>query len=342
MTFKNFLISITKSLIVLFLATLIFSTITIDFPNLMKGVFGDIFSYASPDVQKQVVNKLAETCSSLDQGKDFITINQLCANQTLLESLRENCRNYRELKKKNVIIENEQQVMKNCNQIESGEIEKTCNELQNKKSLLPDFSKIGSICKDYKSGKIDDKGFFYNIIGISFNSQQFELPTIGFLEKYNQAISYLNSNKTVYFTILIILFVILYLLVMDIRLFLIRLGEISFSLGILIMLPYAIILVYDKFAGIDTTPILGSIFGAGASFNAHAIISVILLLFLRTYNSFIITLGIIFLAVGIAGKLFKVFSKKETKPIKPPKGKKIDKLFGELKESMKKKDKRKK
>ena len=69
MRIKNFFISIIKSLIVLLLATLIFSTITFDFPNLLKGVFGDIFSYASPDAQKQVVSKLAETCSSLEQGQ---------------------------------------------------------------------------------------------------------------------------------------------------------------------------------------------------------------------------------------------------------------------------------
>ena len=264
MSFKNFLISITKSLIVLFLATLIFSTITLDFPNLLKGVFGDIFSYASPDAQKQVVNKLAETCSSLDQG-----------------------------------------------------------EFQNKKSLLHDLSSIGTLCKDYKAGKINDKEFFFNVISSPVSNEQTQMPKIEVLDKYNRAVNYLSNNKLIYFIILSVLTAILYLLIADIKLFLLMLTKISFSIGILIIIPYLAIIAYDKFVGIDTTPLLGSMFGEGNIFDAKAIISVILLLFLRTYNSFILTLGSIFLAVGIAGKLFKIFSKEETKPIKQPKGKKI-------------------
>ena len=40
---KKIFIAIIKNLIVLVIATLIFSSITLDFPNLLKGFFGDIF-----------------------------------------------------------------------------------------------------------------------------------------------------------------------------------------------------------------------------------------------------------------------------------------------------------
>ena len=80
-----------------------------------------------------------------------------------------------------------------------------------------------------------------------------------------------------------------------------------FSIGLLIMLPYAIVLFYDKFVGINTSPILGLLFG-NAGFDPKSIISVIMLLFLRTYNTFIIILGIILLGIGIGGKGIKIMS----------------------------------
>src|SRR3989344_5763801 len=222
MGFKNFLISIIKSLIVLVVATLVFSTVTFDFPQLIKGVFGDIFAYASPEIQKQVVNQLAETCSSLEQGQRVIIINQICTNRSLFDSMKENCRNYIILKKKGVKIEDEDKVRETCLQLESGELERQCNGIQ-QTSLLPDFSKVGAICSDYRTGKISDKEFFFDVISGVFPSQ-LEVPRIGFLGGYNQFINYLNNNKILYFVILLILLIILYLLITNIKLFLITLS----------------------------------------------------------------------------------------------------------------------
>lgn len=330
MGLKNFAISIVKSLIIFLLVSLIFSAVTLDVPSLMKNVFGDIFAYASPDAQKQAVGKLAETCSSLDKGESIVTINQICTNISLLDSMRENCANYRELKRRGARIENEGQVKETCRQIESGELERACSEIEGKSSLLPDFSNIGSLCKDYKSGKIDDKEFFFNVVGNALPGQQSGMQT-GVLGNYNQLMNYLNSNRVIYFLVLSVLVVILYLLLMDFGLFLAVLSQISFSIGILIMLPYFAILAYDKFVGIDTTPILGSMFGNGAMFDPKAIISLIILLFLRTYTGFIVTLGIAFLAAGVAGRIYgfvlrgkskeKMVEVKETKPRKKKKSK---------------------
>lgn len=303
MGFRNFLIWLIKNLVVLLIATLIFSSITLNFPDLIKGVFGDIFAYASPDAQKQVIGKLAESCSSLEQGQNAVTISQICTNKTLLESMKENCTNYRELKIRSVQIENEQQVKETCQQIESGDIEMWCNELKQKISFAPDFSSIGALCKDYKAGRINDREFFFNVISGAMPSNA-EMPRMGALEKYNQTINYLNKNKLIYFVVLAVLLIILYLLIIDIKSFIITLTGISFSIGILIMLPYFAVLAYDKFVGIDTTPLLGSMLGAGGIFDLKSIISVLLLLFLRTYNSLIITLGVVFLSIGIAGKVY--------------------------------------
>lgn len=303
---KKFFILIIKNLIILLVATLIFSSITLDFPNLLKGVFVDIYEYASPETQKRVVAELTETCSSLDRG-DAMTITQICANITLLESMKENCREYRDLKRKGIKVENEEDVMQSCSQVESGEIERQCEELE-KSSLLPDFSKIGALCKDYKAGKINDKDFFYSVVSSPLSSQQ--MPNFGIFDKYNKAIGYLNKNKILYFIILSILLVLLYLLIRNTALFLIMLAGISFSIGVLILLPYFGILIYDKLVGIDTTSILGGMFGLG-NFDPKSILSVIFLLFLRTYNNFIITIGILLLGIGVGGKIYKRFWYKE-------------------------------
>jgi len=313
MGFRKFLIWLVKNLIIILLVTLIFSTVTLDFPNLIKGVFGDIFAYASPDAQKEVVSKLAETCSSLEHGEGIITISQICANRSMLDSIRENCRNYRELKRRGAKIENEARVGETCMQVESGDIEKSCNKLEG--SILPDFSSIGAVCKDYKAGLINDREFFFNVISGALPAN-IESPRIGAMEKYNDALNYLNKNKIIYFIVLLVLLSVLYLLFMNPELFLIVLSQISFSLGILIMLPYIAITAYGKFIGIDTTPVLGSMFGSGSIFDFKAILSVILLMSLRTYNSLIITLGIIFLAVGIAGKVYVFGLKRKSKVVK--------------------------
>lgn len=259
MGFKSFLIWVIKNMIMLLLITLIFSTLTLDVPNLIKGIFKDIFQYSSPGMQKEVVGKLTLACSSLDE------------------------KNYNAL----------QQEMS--------------------KSPLPlDFSSIGALCKDYNEGEMNDKQFFFNVVGSAF-PKKFESPKINALEKYNSIMDTLNKNKIVYFAILAVLFVLLYLLTMDIKLFMATLTGISFSMGVLILLPYAAIIAYDKFVGIDTTPILATIFGNNAQFDPKAVISVVLLLILRTYSSLIVALGAVFLVVGIAGKVYSWRLKKQSK-----------------------------
>ena len=228
--------------------------------------------------------------------------------------MKENCRNYRELKRRGAGIENEEQVRETCSQIESGGLEKACSQ----SSLLPDFSEIGASCRDYKSGKIDDREFFFSVIGSAIPSQQTGMPQIGILGEYNKAVNYLNSNKVIYFVALLALLAALYLLIMDIRLFIATLAQISFSIGVFIMLPYFAILAYDKFVGIDTTPILGSMFGLGTAFEPKAIISVVLLMFLRTYTTFIIITGFMFLAVGIFGKVYSLILRGKSKSAELP------------------------
>jgi len=257
MIFKKFLIWLVKNLLVLLLVAFIFSTVAFDVPYMVKGVFSDIFQYASPDAQKDVVGKLTLACSSLD-GKDI-----------------------------------------------SG--------LQQASSVPIDLSKIGSYCKDYNSGKINDREFFFNVVGSAI-PDKLELPNAGVLEKYNSAIGFLDKNKVYYIIILLALLAALYLLAGNLNAFLAILSGISLSMGILILLPYAVIIAYEKFIGFDTTPILSSVLQGSFSFDPKAIASVVLLMVLRTYTSFIVALGAVFLGAGIAGKVYIRRLNKTAKP----------------------------
>lgn len=335
---RNFLIWIIKNIIILLVVTLIFSTITLDLPRMLKGLFGDIFEYASPEMQENVVRKLAESCSALEGKQSVVTVAQICGNKTLLTSIQENCRSFRLLRARGLRVENDATVQEMCRQVDSGQLQNTCNQIESKNTLLPNLEKIGALCEDYKEKRINDKEFFFGVVSGAL-PEQFQTPKIGILEKYNQLVNYLNNNKVLYFGILIILMVLLYLLAMNILLFLMALSGVLFSIGIVIILPYAAILAYDKLVGIDTTSMLGTMFGAG-SFDPKAIVSVVLLMLLRTYNGLIITLGFLFLAIGVVGKIYARLHVGKPKQATNKRDKKMKKLVGELKESMDKKKKK--
>ncbi|MBI1934965.1 hypothetical protein HYS31_00850 [Candidatus Woesearchaeota archaeon] len=249
---RKFGIWLVKNLIILLLVALVFSGISLDLPEMAKGIFRDIFAYASPEAQRDVVQRLAGACS-LDE-------------KSLEEAQKDMTR----------------------------------------RSMPLDFTKIVALCSDYKSGKINGNQFFYSVIGTAI-PEKFELPDSGAIQKYTAALDYLNNNKIIYITLMIVLLLFLFFLAGTLEQFTAILTDICMSMGILIILPYAVIIIYEKFVGIDTTPILATVLGESSSLSIKAIVSVILLLILRTYTSFILLIGIFFLGVGMFGKVFKYY-----------------------------------
>lgn len=240
---RKFGIYITKSLILLLLATLIFSSVAIDIATLTGNLIGDVFEYSSPEAQKEVIAKLTSTCAVGDETTQI---------PAALQGIR-------------------------------------------------------SLCRDYNTGKINDRQFFNSVIG-SMLPERMDGPQAGFMQRYNDIVEYLNSKKLIYFLALAALAAALYYLISDLKIFLITLSAMALSLGIFILAPYAAIIVYEKLVGIDTTPILSAIIGGSSSIDIKAIISVLLLMILRTYNTAILALGIICVSVGIAGKIYTVIA----------------------------------
>jgi len=278
--FRKFLTWVVKNLIVLLLVAGIFYAASFNLSGMAQGGVKDIFQYASPESQKEIVSKLTLVCSSLD-GKDVSGLQR---------------------------------------QLSSG-------------IISIDFSKIGALCKDYNSEKINDKEFFSGVVGTAI-PDKLGLPKVHALDKYYSAIDFLNKNKMYYFIALLALLAVLFLLAGNLHDFLVILTGISFSMGILILLPYAAIAAYSKLVGFDTTPILSSILQGSFSLDIKAIISVVLLMVLRTYTVFILALGAVFLSVGIAGKVHNFRLKRKNKT--PDTGKKETK--GKLKEEKNEKE----
>src|SRR3989338_1412618 len=192
---KRFSIWLIKNIIIILIAALIFSYASIDFPDVIKGVFGDVFDYASPAAQREAVGKLAETCASLEPDSNIVSMQELCSNASMMQEMNNDCNEYRRLKYQGVEIKNEQQMEENCAQIDSGEIEKSCQKIK-LGTLKMDFERIGVLCKDFNSGKINDKEFFYNFVGGSLrnSSEQAGPSKTGIFGKYNNFIGYLNKN----------------------------------------------------------------------------------------------------------------------------------------------------
>ena len=335
--FKKFSIWLIKNLMIILVATLIFSNASFDFPDVMKGTFGDVYDFASPEAQREAVGRLAETCASMESGSNVITMQQLCSNDSVMQSVIDNCNEYKKMKRQGAQIENEQQMEESCAKIESGEIEDECNQLKSGQNKM-DLSRIGAVCNDYKAGKINDKEFFYSVIGGSLGNfvsgQQSDSTKMNLFDKYNKFIDFLNKDRIIYLVLLAILAALLYFILHDYMAFCEILSDIAFGIGMLIMLPYVLILLYAKYVGIDTTSILGSLLGLGNIFDFKAIISVILLLFLRTYNNFILTVGIVFLIAGGIGKIYSMTIKKRMRHEETKKIEENDKKYDNEKESM--------
>jgi hypothetical protein len=304
-------ISLVKFLIILVVASLVFSSLIVDFPVLIKGIMVDVFEHSSDDSKAQVLNDLRGSCSVLDEGGSVVSAIQVCSNQELLDEMKATCTEYRKFKESGGLVENDEQLAVTCEKLESGEIDDACEGFKGN-GLSSETTDVSNICEDYDNGNLDDGDFFAEFITSPLGNQELEMPNINFLTAYNRIIRYLNSNKAIYFVSLAILLIILFFLINNWKFYLIMLGDILFSLGILIILPYLIIIGFDTFIGFDTTPVLDSFFGPGNGLEARSVVSVGLLLLMRIYTGFIIKVGFVFVALGIAGKLGKHYLNKKT------------------------------
>lgn len=306
---RNSFISIIKSLIVIISVSLIFSYTAPSIGNVLQDSFVDIYDYSSESSKSKMLEFLDKGCRSF-ADENAVTIEQICNNQSMMVSFKANCAEYRNLKKKGNVIKNGEEMENSCKNIESGELERRCAALRQKNSAY-DTSKLKEACSSYLAGKIDDRVFFARSISQSFGSiEEIDNP---FFRKYNQYVLLISNNIFLLIILIAALFTALFLLTGNIPIFLLMIGKMCLSISITILLPYALIHAYNSFIGIDTSPILDSVLSGLPSFEPKSILSLVMLMLLKTYNLAILSLGIVLLIIGIAGKIYSHFLKKNWK-----------------------------
>ena len=310
--FTNFIVSILKSLIIIISISIIFSNTTGDINKVMSDSFIDIYEFASEKTKAKTISFLENNCEALTGESEALTVSELCFNETLFESFKSTCAEYRELKSQGIKIKNEQSLKESCEKIESGEIENECEEIKAKNIPAPDTNKLKEICNEYSSGKLDDKEFFTKTIIQPFgNLQNINIPLF---QKYNTFTEKFKNNISILIIIIVALLIFMFLLIIDIQHFLLLVGKICFSLAMVIFLPYIAILAYDNFIGINTSSILEGIASGQPSLDPNTIISLVMVIILKTYNSSILILGAVLLVIGIAGKILTFFKKRNEEP----------------------------
>lgn len=296
MTLKRVVIALAKSMIVFIVAAMIFSSLVVSFPKYVENIAEDIFTYASPEAQAKVMNKLTDTCAVLSRGK-AVTYKEICSNKSTMDSMVENCKRYNDMKKSGIKIENEDAMISNCAKLDSGEVQKACDNLKNDEASALDLEKISALCQDYREKKIGDKQFFFKVIATSLGTQNTEIPGVFDFNKYLWLLN-IFRNFLIALPVATVLIILIYLLSEKLNDFISVLGEIMMSLSVLILLPYFVVLLYDKMIGFETTPFLSMIFGFG-SLTFKAVLSVLLLLIMRNYTIPIIVTGFLLLGASI-------------------------------------------
>ena len=308
MTLKKGVIAIAKLLIVFFIAGMIFSSLILNFPSFLEKIGQDIFVYSSPEMQAKVMNQLSETCATLSKG-NVVSYEEICNNPETLKQMKDNCREFRVIKNSGVKQENEKETEANCAKVESGEVERNCEAFKENNAAAPDLEKLGGLCKDYNEKKLNEQELFYKVIATTLSSQNIEIPGVADFSKYIAVLKFFR-NLWIALPLSALLIFLIYYLSEKFDDFIGVISEILMSLGVLILLPYAIILLYKYIVGFDTTPFLSQIFGLG-NVTFKAIVSVLLLMISHNYSTMILVVGFLLMGASIG---IKVYLKKKPSP----------------------------
>jgi len=308
-------IFILKLFISLILVTFIFSAILVEVEDVIKNTFANIYEYASPDSQKNAVDKFESVCSSEDKSQGTFLGIQLCNDSSLRADLEANCATYKELKIKNEVVVDEE-LEEICESLEEGTLDKFC-EKQKKSILVPDFKGMEKACIEYKAGTIEGKEFFVNYIGSAYGN--IEVSKSNFFSSYKDTIRYFEAHSTLYILVLVFLIWLLYLLIKDLSLVFSILGNILFNISLFLLIPFFIVSSYINTIGIETDSLLSIFSEGGISLQANIIASLLFISLFSFYNKALITRAIIFLIIGGIGKLhrYMILTGKDANKKKP-------------------------
>tara|TARA_Y100000310_G_C20567242_1_gene756143 strand:- start:22 stop:747 length:726 start_codon:yes stop_codon:yes gene_type:complete len=165
---------------------------------------------------------------------------------------------------------------------------------------------VGSQCTEYKSGSLSPKEF----LGIFISDFSKNILDDSDLTNLNIILSKVSEFKIFLLIITIILLTLVSIIIHDGGQIIKFLNGLFLRLGIWVFLPYILIKIYDLTYGLDTSPVINSLFLEQPAYTAQGIISSIMVIFLRSYNTFVITMGLVFLLIGAIGITATIIKRK--------------------------------
>ncbi len=269
-----------------------------DADSFLQEVFMDVYSYALPAYQEQTINKIGEICTAFSSTKEA------CSEERITQLL-EFCKRLLTLSPESV--QNYEEAVDTCATYDEDTLRKTCSQVQHEGmntycEQLPTMSGREAFGRFMiYASKTDDNS---SLQGLKSTLQTFNLEG-EFITQY------------VIIGIITILFVVLVaILHKEPYLLFGKIGRIFLELGILLVIPYLLILLYVHYIRIDTSPILQMLINPEEGVQTGTIIKgIVPIVFQKIYPVVVALIGIVLAALGGIILLLKRLLKKKSKTL---------------------------
>lgn len=308
MDYKKLLRSFVASIVGFLLLTSLISVFT-DFNtnSIIPQLFGSIYDYADKPSQTNFISILSSNCialmsldnsNPLEQQQTFEKYSAVCTNTEQLNQLKTACPN--KVQYESLLSSTDYQLfLQSCELVESGELDKQCEMINNPQVSIQDINYTGlqKTCFDYKNGQLKDKDFFVKSI-------QYVIPpdifTQGPLNGFMVFFEFVNDFAIILTIVFMIPFIVLYY--KDWVNFALKLGGIFINIGVFILVPFLLVKVYISTQGLDTSFILNSI-GTVANIQSQLLKTMIPIIVLNMYTNYLVFSGLSLLIFGIVLKV---------------------------------------
>lgn len=294
--------ALVRSLIVLIAFSMLFSLASPGFAQVVKGSLLDMFAHASPDAQDAIVDNLDDACATTrEKSAGVIQGQQLCDNQSLRLDLEEQCARYGQAKQAGAAAPDEE-LDRTCLALKEGALDEFCSRLE-EAPFVPDFAGMEQTCAHYKEGKLAKRELFGAFISSMIGKGDLALSKLPMLGEI-PLLQRLTAAAAALVGILLLLLAALYLLAGSTHAFIRQLAGMLLSVGLLLLIPYAVSSAYLSFGEVDTSPFLRMLSSEQEPvIGAVHVASLLLLVLKNFYDSTLLMAGIACVILGLGGKI---------------------------------------
>lgn len=309
----------------------------------INDVIGDIYAYADPQYQQQLMGKFNELCAQLSKSKPNAEIDfqdEIIREEDNIPTPISTPRVKKTLNPPKGVPEGDSEGAPNGLLVPKGMPKEEYEKYQEQQGgQQQQLLKLKQLCDQYKNKEISEKQLFAAAI-TSMMGNLPQIPDIGqLLEKagpelgekfgpFNIILPLLKAAKIALPIFIIILFGLLFLFFIHEPLMYIKyLGKMFLRTGIWLVIPYLLIQFYLMANPVDTTPILQGMLGGmlgeetnagmggGMGLNMGSIMTTLIPIMLKMiYPLPVFLIGVLFILLGIASFVLFKFVVERPKP----------------------------